>query len=65
MRKKQGNADQGIAAVVQIRNDDSAIAFTANHGTGSFHQFYHIDFTHRRSGIDSTVFFSDIAQSPG
>ena len=44
--QEQCRADQGIAAIVQLGVDDTAIAFATDDSTHFFHLFHHIDFAY-------------------
>ena len=46
MVKKQTNANKRIAAIMKIRNNDSAISFAANYSIYLFHFIYNIYFAY-------------------
>ena len=61
-REEQGDAHEGVATVVALRIDDSAIALAANDGTHFFHLGGDIDLAYCRSIILASVALGDVAQ---
>ena len=49
--QEKPDADQRIPAIMQVRNDDPAIAFSSDHGIHRLHRIDDIDFSHRRREI--------------
>ena len=64
-REEQGDAYEGVAAVVALGIDDTAVAFAADDGTHLFHLRGDVDLTDSGSGVLAAVLLSDVAQGAG
>ena len=63
--QEKSRTDEGVAAVVQVGHDDTAVALATDNGTGALHLGGHIDLTHSRSGVGAAVSLSHVAQGTG
>ena len=60
--QEQGYAHQGVASIVTLRIDDSAIALTADDGTYLLHLRGDVDLAYCRSAIFTAMTLCDITQ---
>ena len=63
--QEEGDAHEGITAIVTLGIDDAAIAFTANDGPHLLHLRGDVDLTDSSSSIATTILLCDITQSAG
>jgi hypothetical protein len=65
VREEEGNAHQGVTAVVQFGIDDAAVAFAADHGLVFLHGVHHVDLAHGGSKVLAAGLLGHVAEGPG
>ena len=63
--EEEGNADEGITAIVGGGVDDTAVAFTADDGVGLLHLCHHVHFAYSGSIVLLAVLAGHVAQGAG
>src|SRR5690606_29617874 len=65
VRKEQGNANESITAVVEVRINDAAVAFSADDGIVFFHGSNYVHLSNCRGIVLAAVLLRDVAQRAG
>ena len=63
--EEQGDAHQGVAAVVEVGIDDPAITFAADHGVHLAHFGHHVHLAHGGRGVGAAVLERNVLEGAG